>query len=140
MKHLNFFHQKPTFLPKTMASFGRKRKLLFGLVAVFLLFLLLEIIARGVFYFRFNKLTTSLGIQGNSLQMNDSQLVFRNRPLYVDYHFKYQNNEEGFKSAPGETEMPVKGENEVWVFLFGASAMEGMGSNKDGEWLDITGQ
>jgi len=43
------------------------------------------------------------------------------------------------KCELGDVSMPVKNDSDFWVFLFGASAMEGMGSNNDGEWLDITG-
>jgi hypothetical protein len=43
------------------------------------------------------------------------------------------------RSKAGDVFMPKKGPNDYWVFLFGGSAMEGVGSNKDGEWLDITG-
>jgi hypothetical protein len=71
--------------------------------------------------------------------MADESLVYRNRPYYLDQYKKNQFNEEGFKSLPGDIKMPVKSADDFWVFLFGASAMEGMGSNKDGEWLDITG-
>ena len=31
-----------------------------------------------------------------------------------------------------------KEKNSLWILLLGASAMEGMGSNKNGKWFDIT--
>ncbi|MGZ3923608.1 MAG: hypothetical protein ACXVBJ_07540 [Flavisolibacter sp.] len=43
------------------------------------------------------------------------------------------------KSAVGDVYVGEKSANDFWVLLTGGSAMEGMGSNKDGEWLDITG-
>jgi len=104
-----------------------------------ILLLLAEVAGRVAFFFKFRKVDTSLSVQGNALQKDDAHLIFRNRPFYADYGFGFQNNEEGFKSEPGDTEMPHKTAGDYWVFLFGASAMEGMGSNKDGAWLDITG-
>ncbi len=83
---------------------------------------------------------TSLYIQGSPLQMEDEKLIFRNRPYYLDFQKKFQHNAEGMRVAPGDVDMPTKTDQDYWVFLVGASAMEGMGSNKDGEWMDITGQ
>jgi hypothetical protein len=116
-----------------------KKKILFSFITLCIFLLLIELVFRIIFYFNYNKYDTSLSIQGNSLQMADDTLVFRNRPCYLDKKKSYQFNSEGFKSAAGEVQMPEKGPGDFWVFLFGASAMEGMGSNKDGEWLDITG-
>ncbi len=82
---------------------------------------------------------SSVYIQGNTIQMDDSALVFRNRPFYLDYDRRFQHNEKGMRSQPGDVWMPKKDSNDYWVFFFGASSLEGMGSNKDGEWLDITG-
>jgi hypothetical protein len=100
---------------------------------------LIEIIFRVIFYAKYHQYHTSVSVQGNTLQAADDVLVYRNRAYYLDQDKKHQFNEEGFKSNAGDTEMPVKSPGDFWVFLFGASAMEGMGSNKDGEWLDITG-
>lgn len=122
-----------------MSTIKRSRKLLFGLLVMLIFLLLLEVTGRVAFFFKFRNVDTSLSVQGNALQKDDAQLIFRNRPFYTDYGFGFQNNEEGFKSQPGDTKMPVKTAGDYWVFLFGASAMEGMGSNKDGAWLDITG-
>lgn len=134
-------HQKETFLRKKffMGTTKRFRKLLFGLLVMLILLLLMEVSGRIAFFFKFRNINTSLSVQGNALQQRDPSLIFRNRPFYTDYKFGFQNNEEGLKSKPGDTEMPAKTDADYWVFLFGASAMEGMGSNKDGEWLDITG-
>ena len=104
-----------------------------------LVLLVLEIIFRIVFAIEYKDYHTSLYIQGNALQMSDDTLVFRNRPFYLDYYRSHQFNEEGIRVPPGQAYMPAKQPNEFWVFLFGGSAMEGTGSNKDGEWLDITG-
>lgn len=123
-----------------MTKPSRYRKLIFGLLAMVIFIAVVEGVARIAFTLKFKGMNTSLSVQGNSIQASDPVLIFRNRPYYTDFNFDYQNNEEGFKSAPGDYKMPKKTANEFWVFLFGASAMEGMGSNKDGEWLDITGQ
>jgi len=115
------------------------KKLLFLAITLLIFFIVVELIFRVIFFSQHAKFHTSVFIQGNTLQMADSSLIFRNRPYYLDYDKAYQNNEEGFKSQTGDTKMPIKKTGDFWVFLFGASAMEGMGSNKDGEWLDITG-
>lgn len=99
----------------------------------------MEIISRLYFYFAYHRYHTTIYTQGSPLQVSDSITGFKNTPYYLDYDRKYQNNEEGFKSLPGDVSIPEKKENDFWVLLLGGSAMEGMGSNKDGEWLDITG-
>ncbi len=100
---------------------------------------MLEIIFRLYFYFAYYRYHTTVFIQGSPLQVSDSVLGFKNTPCYLDYDFKHQNNEEGFRSLPGDVTIPEKKEDDFWVLLLGGPAMEGMGSNKDGEWLDITG-
>lgn len=117
-----------------------KRKLLaFSFITVLLILLLLELVFRIVFAVEYKGYHTSVYVQGNTLQMSDNSLIFRNRPFYLDYNKTYQFNEEGMRSVAGDVRMPVKTADDFWVFLFGGSAMEGSGSNKDGEWLDITG-
>jgi hypothetical protein len=117
-----------------------KRKLLkFSLITIILILLLLELIFRIIFAVEYKGYNTSVYVQGNTLQMDDSALIFRNRPFYLDYYRRYQFNEEGLRSEPRDVYMPKKKPDDFWVFLFGGSAMEGVGSNKDGEWLDITG-
>lgn len=101
--------------------------------------LLLEIIFRLYFYIAYHQFHTTIYTQGSPLQVSDSITGFKNTPYYLDYNRNYQNNEEGFKSFPGDISIPEKKANDFWVLLLGGSAMEGMGSNKDGEWLDITG-
>lgn len=104
-----------------------------------MMLLVLEIICRIAFAAEYKNYHTSLYIQGNTLQVSDSALVFRNRPFYLDYYKRHQFNEEGMRVPPRQVHMPQKKPNDYWVFLFGGSAMEGTGSNKDGEWLDIAG-
>src|SRR5574343_754244 len=118
----------------------QKKLFLFSILVVGAVLLLIEGGFRIWFYMQTKGMQTSLAIQGSSLQMEDEKLIFRNRPFYLDFQQKFQHNEEGMRVAPGDVRMPVKTEQDYWVFLFGASAMEGMGSNKDGEWMDITGQ
>ncbi|MGB8194755.1 MAG: hypothetical protein WCF67_22670, partial [Chitinophagaceae bacterium] len=117
----------------------RRKLIKFSIITIILVLMLLEIIFRIVFAVKYNGYHTSLYVQGNTIQMNDSALVFRNRPFYLSYYRHFQYNEEGMRTKPGEVFMPKKAADDYWVFLFGGSAMEGMASNKDGEWLDITG-
>lgn len=121
-------------------NWTRKKLLLFSILVIGAVLVLIEGGFRVWFYFQTKGLHTSLYIQGSSLQMEDSTLIFRNRPFQLDFLSKFQHNEEGMRSAPGAVFMPEKKNNDYWVFLLGASAMEGMGSNKDGEWMDITGR
>lgn len=113
--------------------------LLFSIITIVLVLLALELVFRIVFAVEHRGYHTSVYVQGNTLQMSDSLLVFKNRPFYLDYYRRFQFNEEGMRSMPGDVFMPKKGPDDFWVFLFGGSTMEGIGSNKDGEWLDITG-
>lgn len=120
-------------------NWSRKKLWTYSFISILLVLIVLEIIFRIVFAVQYKNYHTSLYVQGNTLQMNDSATVFRNRPYYLDYYRRYQFNEEGMRVRPGEVKMPEKKPGDFWVFLFGGSAMEGTGSNKDGQWLDITG-
>ncbi|HYF29893.1 MAG TPA: hypothetical protein VD993_02130 [Chitinophagaceae bacterium] len=120
-------------------NWTRKKLWTFSIISILLVLVVLEIIFRIVFAAQYKNYRTSLYIQGNTLQMSDSALVFRNRPFYLDYYRHYQFNEEGMRVQPRDVDMPEKKPGDFWVFLFGGSAMEGAGSNKDGEWLDIAG-
>ena len=122
-----------------MPRWTRKKLFLFSIITVVLVLLALEMIFRIMFAIEHRGYHTSVFVQGNSLQMSNSALVFKNRPFYLDYYRRFQFNEEGMRSMPRDVFMPKKSSNDYWVFLFGGSAMEGVGSNKDGEWLDITG-
>ena len=111
----------------------------FSVVSVVILLLLAEGIARLLFYEKYHGLGTSVYIQGSPLQQTDTVSVYNNRGYYVDFDKAFQYNELGMRSRCGDYAMPVKKPGECWVLLLGASAMEGMGSNKEGAWLDITG-
>ena len=111
----------------------------FSAVTVLLVLLLAEGIARLLFYVKYHGLGTSVFIQGSPLQEQDEATVYNNRAYYVDFEKQWQYNELGMKSRCGDFGMPEKKGNELWILLLGGSAMEGMGSNKEGEWLDITG-
>ncbi len=104
-----------------------------------MILLFIELIFRVLFWSEIKGYHSTVFIQGNTIQMEDSSLVFRNRPFYLDYYQRFQYNEAGMRSKPGDVWMPKKDSSDYWVFLFGGSSMEGMGSNKDGEWFDITG-
>jgi hypothetical protein len=120
-------------------KWSRRKLFLFGLMVCASLLLLAELISRLLFVPQIKAYHSTVFIQGNTLQMDDSLLIFRNRPFYLDYQYRFQHNEQGMRSKPGDVWMPQKKPGDYWVFLFGGSSMEGMGSNKDGEWLDITG-
>lgn len=122
-----------------MKKYGFGKLLLFTFITFFIIFSICEVTARVFFHFKYKGCNTSVAVQGSPLQKADSLLTFMNRPYYTDYDLKYQFNELGMKGQPGNAKMPVKKPGDYWVFLFGASAMEGMGSNKTGAWLDITG-
>ena len=121
-------------------QWSRRRSVLYTVFIVSFILLLTEGIFRIRFYYQYREYSTSLAIQGNTIQQDDSLLIFRNRSFYLDYDKRYQHNIEGMRSQPGDVGIPEKQAGDYWVFLLGGSAMEGMGSNKDGEWLDITGK
>ena len=117
----------------------RKKLLAYSLIVCILILLLIEFVFRILFWSEIKGYHSTVFIQGNTIQMEDSTLVFRNRPFYLDYYRRFQYNEAGMRSKPTDVWMPEKDSSDYWIFLFGGSSMEGMGSNKDGEWLDITG-
>ena len=121
------------------AKWSKKKLIAFSIITLLFIFLVIEIIFRVIFFIQYNSYHTSVYTQGNTIQKSDTGLIFMNRPFYLDFEKKHQYNEVGMKSEPGEVFMPEKKENDFWVFLLGGSAMEGMGSNKNGEWFDITG-
>lgn len=121
------------------AKWSKKKLIAFSIITLLFIFLVIEIIFRVLFFIQYKDYHTSVYTQGNTIQKSDTGLIFMNRPFYLDFEKKHQYNEVGMKSEPGEVFMPEKKENDFWVFLLGGSAMEGMGSNKNGEWLDITG-
>lgn len=110
----------------------------FAAVTVLLLLLLAEGVARLVFWSRFKGLGTSVYVQGSPIQEADSSTVYNNRAFYVDFGYGFQYNELGMKSGVAAYWMPKKRSGDLWVLLLGGSAMEGMGSNKDGAWFDMT--
>jgi hypothetical protein len=119
-------------------TWSRRKLLRFAAVTVALLLLLAEGLSRVVFLLKFRGLGTSVYVQGSPIQEVDSASVYNNRAFYVDFEKGFQYNELGMKSACGDYRMPVKADGDLWVLLLGASAMEGMGSNKDGAWFDMT--
>lgn len=119
-------------------DWSRLKLLKFSAISVILLFLLAEGVARILLAIKYRNAHTSVYIQGSPLQDDDSASVFNNQPFYAEYEKTFQFNECGMKCAYGDYAMPVKRPGEVWILLLGGSAMEGMGSNKDGKWFDIT--
>ncbi len=119
-------------------AWSKGKLLRFAAVTIMLLLLLAEGIGRVVFFLRFRGLGTSVYVQGSPIQEADSVSVYNNRAFYVDFEKRFQYNELGMKSACGDYRMPLKNAGDIWVLLLGGSAMEGMGSNKDGDWFDIT--
>jgi hypothetical protein len=119
-------------------TWSRRKLLRFTAVTVGLSLLLAEGLGRVVFLFKFRGLGTSVYVQGSPIQEADSASVYNNRAFYVDFEKRFQYNELGMKSACGDYRMPLKKEGDLWVLLLGGSAMEGMGSNKDGSWFDMT--
>ncbi len=121
------------------ASWSLLKKLKFSVIAILFLFIFIEILFRLYFFIAIKPFGTSVKIQGSALQVEDSNLVFKNTPFYIDYNKKYQHDENGFKCKLGEIKPSQKTKNTFVVLLLGASSMEGMGSNKNGDWYDITG-
>ena len=111
----------------------------FQILVVIVFFIVIELGARVITYFKFDKYSTSISTQGNSRWCSHDSTVWMNRPGYLEYDKSSQYNEYGFRVKPGEFKMSKKKENDFWVFLFGGSAVAGMGSNQNGDWIKITG-
>ncbi|MEI6021218.1 MAG: SGNH/GDSL hydrolase family protein [Bacteroidota bacterium] len=124
---------------KKTSHWSGKKLILFSLISISLALLIVELICRGVFWLQYGKYHTTLAVQWNPRWISDTNLIWTNRPYYLESTHHFQHNEVGMRVKRGDVIMPVKQENDYWVFLFGGSAMAGMGSNKDGEWLKITG-
>lgn len=125
-------------MARSTTTWSRGKLLRFAAVTVVLLLLVAEGIGRLVFFVRFRGLGTSVYVQGSPIQEADTATVYNNRAFYVDFEKGFQYNERGMKSSCGDYRMPVKSGGDLWVLLLGGSAMEGMGSNKDGAWFDMT--
>ncbi|MBL0136413.1 MAG: hypothetical protein IPP79_21765 [Chitinophagaceae bacterium] len=133
------FEKAPYYSNSIMSKWPLPKKILYSIIASFLVLLAIEAVFRIIFWINNKDYKTTVFIQGNTIQKDDSLLIFRNRPFYLDQQHRFQYNEEGMKSVPGDVLIPEKKSNDFWVLLLGASTMEGMGSNNDGVWLDITG-
>lgn len=125
-------------MAKGTSAWSKGKLLRFAAVTIVLLLLLAEGIGRVLFFVKFRGLGTSVYVQGSPIQEADTVAVYNNRAFYVDFGKTFQYNELGMKSACGDYRMPVKTGGDLWVLLLGGSAMEGMGSNKDGAWFDMT--
>ena len=123
----------------TTVKWKKKKLFLFSGITIGILFSILEITSRVIFYSKNRLFHNTIKIQGGPIQVSDDSLVFINQPFYLDYDRRFQFNEAGMKSEPGDELIQAKSSADFWVLLTGASAMEGMGSNRNGNWLDITG-
>jgi len=124
---------------KRTINWSKRKLFLFGATTILIFFVVLEIIFRVIFFFQYRNLHTSIFIQGSPLLISDSDLIWKSTPFYVDYDRHFQNNEAGMNSKVGDEFIETKTGKDFWVLLTGGSAIEGMGSNRNGEWLDITG-
>jgi hypothetical protein len=116
-----------------------KKLTLFSLITVLALFLIIELGSRFIFWLQYGRYHTTLSIQWNPRWISDPRTIWTNRPFYLEAGKKFQYNECGMRVERGDVLMSQKTKDDFWVFLFGGSAMAGMGSNKDGEWIRITG-
>lgn len=112
---------------------------LFSLVPLVVLLLIGEGISRVVCSNNFEKYKTSIAVQGDSAFANSLFTVWTNRPYYLYPDLSFSYNEYGMRVPPGDVTFPRKGKDDFYVFLLGGSAMAGMGSNLNGDWVRITG-
>ena len=103
-------------------SWSKSKLILYSLLVCGIFLLGLESAFRIYFWSEIKHFHSSVYIQGNTIQMDDSVLVFRNRPFYLDHDRRFQHNEKGMRSQPGDVWMPKKDSGDYWVFLFGASS------------------
>jgi hypothetical protein len=103
------------------------------------LLLAAELIAHIVCQRRFTPYETGIAIQGDSRWIDDALVFWSNRPFYMEYDGSAQYDEMGTRVVPGRARLPRKQPGELRVLLLGGSAIAGMGSNQNGDWLKITG-
>lgn len=123
---------------KSTQQWSIKKLVGFSLFVILLTAFVIELSFRIPAYFRWSSKNTNLYIQASPRIASDSILIWNNRPFYLEFHNESQYNELGMRMPTGEVFMPKKSDEDFWVFLLGGSAMAGMGSNMNGEWLDIT--
>ena len=123
---------------KSTKNWSTKKLLVYNLLVLFIFFFTLEISFRVYNYLQWDSYETYLSIQGSPRLISDSTLIWNNRPFYLEFYKESQYNELGMRMPAGEALMPKKAKDDFWVFTLGGSAMAGMGSNINGELLDIT--
>jgi hypothetical protein len=116
-----------------------RKTIIFALLPLIFFTFAVEIVCRIITFNRFSPYQTNIEIQGEGRFSNDSTMIWGNSPYYLEYDKRYQYDEFGIKSEPGEIKMPKKKENELRVFLFGGSTMAGKGSQRGLGFLKITG-
>ena len=122
-----------------LKNLSRTAQAALSLAPLVIVLLLLEIGARVVCWQRFDAYGTHFSVMGNGRWIDHDLTVWGNRPRFLEHTLASQYNEFGMRVPIGQVAMPVKGDDDFWVFLLGGSAVAGMGSNQDGEWLKITG-
>ncbi len=124
---------------KKTKNWSTKKLVLFSIISILLALFVVELTCRAIFWLQYGQHHTTLTVQWQPRWISDTNLIWTNRPLYMESRQQFQYNEVGMRVRLGDVRMPVKQKNDFWVFLFGGSAMAGMGSNKDGDWIKITG-
>ena len=115
------------------------KKIFYWIIFTVCIVVAIELLVRIGCFVYFNKYSTTFSTQAQGMWQSDSLLVWDNRPSYLFYDNSGQYNECGMRTNPGDVEMPVKQPGETWILLSGGSAMAGNGSNRNGEWLALTG-
>ena len=113
--------------------------LLFTFIVLIIALILIEGTCRLIVWLKFSPYHTNLFIQSHARWISNPQTIWANRPFYLEDARNGQYNEVGMRVKLGDVFMPHKTQDDFWVFLFGGSAMAGMGSNKGGDWIRITG-
>ena len=120
-------------------SLSLSRRVVYSLLPAILLLLVLEASARFICRSRFEPYQTDIRTQGDSRWVSHPTLIWTNRPRYLEYDKSSQYNEYGMRTRPGEVRLPQREPGEIWVFCLGGSAMAGVGSSQEGDWLKISG-
>lgn len=118
---------------------GQGKKIVFALIPLLIFLLVTELVCRWIVFNQLSPYHTDFGVQAN-LRVEEYPLtIWGNRRFYLNPGLGFQYNEYGMRAMPGDVYMPVKGDNDFWVFLFGGSAIAGGGSNINGGFIKITG-
>jgi len=118
---------------------SRLKSLVGWILPSLVVLLSLEGIARIVTWRKFASYQANFSNQADSRWIEDDTLIWANRPFYLEYDRSSQYNGSGMRVDASDLAVPEKGTDDFWVLCLGGSAMAGVGSSRQGDWIRLTG-